>query len=352
MVESQFVTESSVQPEYSTPLRCPVCHNDHSFELECEHFDECEVRDGTLSCSICGNEFPLRRGVAHLLHNPPDFVERESKGLDRFVETMRNDGWGKERVLQLPDIPDGYWAAQKISMDQLLKEHHFNRGSRLLDIGANTCWASRIFARLGLKVTALDITLPEMQGLHTADWIFEAEPELHFERVLGLMFDMPIASNSQDYVFASQVLHHNDRENLKRTFKEIFRVLKPGGKLIIFNEQMKFPLELKRDHAKEVEQYEGYEHVWFFHQYALDAWRAGLRDFRPLVPYYHHMFSLEYRIAPDTRSLVAIHAAIRQIIRGGRLRRVLLTSYYTLVAGGVSLTMICQKPESEGSKHP
>jgi uncharacterized protein len=334
-----------VREGFASLLRCPVCGSEKVLELQAERFDEREVREGTLHCTACRAELPVRRGVAHLMPDPPDHVRREAAGLDRFAATMRRDGWDRERVLDLPDEPDGYWAAQKISMEQLLEEADLRTGERVVDIGSNTCWATRIFARLGLQAIALDIALVEMQGLHTADWIFEAEPQFYFERVLGLMFDMPIASGSLDYVFCCQVLHHNDRQSLRRTFEEIHRVLRPGGKLLVINEQMKFPLQLKRDHGKEVAVYGGYEHVWFFHQYALDAWRAGLRRFRILEPRYHHAFAgTAYQITPETRAIDAVKIAATQVMRRGRLRRALYTGYRTMVGGDVSLSMICEKP--------
>ena len=58
-----------------------------------------------------------------------------------------------------------------------------------------------------------------MQGLYTSDYFIE-DGTSYFERVLGSMYDMPIASDSLDYVFCCEVLHHNDSESLRRTFEE------------------------------------------------------------------------------------------------------------------------------------
>ena len=98
------------------------------------------------------------------------------------------------------------------------------------------------------------------------------------------MYDPALASESVDYVFCCEVLHHNDVANLNRTLEELYRVLKPGGTLFVVNEPMRFPLMLKRDHAEEVAEYEGNEHVHFFHQYLRAVRRAGFEVARPWPP--------------------------------------------------------------------
>ena len=198
----------------------------------------CEVREGVLACARCRGEFQLHRGVGNLTPNAPEHVSQEAAGLERFAEYMRADGWDKERILRLPDMDDGYWYVQRRSMRQLLGLIDLQPGEWLLDVGSNTCWASNQFAARGLNVIALDISTAEMQGLYTSDYFIE-DGISYFERVLASMYDMPIASGSLDYVFCCEVLHHNDEASLRRTFKEAFRVLKPGGRMLIFNETIK-----------------------------------------------------------------------------------------------------------------
>ncbi|MGI8505787.1 MAG: class I SAM-dependent methyltransferase, partial [Solirubrobacteraceae bacterium] len=184
-------------PQY---LRCPVCRADRTLRLHARESDAREVRDGTLRCAACGAELALHRGVGHLLRDPPGHVEREAAGLERFADHMRADGWDRERVRRLPDIEDGYWYVQGVSIDQLMTTVAFAPGQSLLDVGSNTCWASNYFARRGLRVIALDIATAELQGLYTSDF-FIADGTSYFERVLGSMYDMPIASDSLDYVY-------------------------------------------------------------------------------------------------------------------------------------------------------
>jgi SAM-dependent methyltransferase len=261
--------------ESLTPLlRCPSCRTDGSLRVRESERDGREIREGELSCERCAARFPVRHGIAELLHEPADFVRRESAGLERFADVMRADGWDRERILALPDVDLPYWHGQRRAMDALLDRVAFKPGERILDVGSNTCWASNILAARGLEVIALDIATAELQGLSTADYFIE-RGEVFFERVQSVMFDPALADASMDYVFCCEVLHHNDPSHLRNTFRELHRVLRPGGRLFVVNEPMRFPLRLKRDHGREVAQFEGNEHVYFFHQYYLAARRAG-----------------------------------------------------------------------------
>jgi SAM-dependent methyltransferase len=255
---------------------------------------------------------------------------------------MRADGWDRDRVRNLPYDDLRYWYIQRVSYEQLLDEVDFQPGERLLDVGANTCWASNRFARLGLDVVALDIATAELQGLETAEYFLETG-EVYFERVLSSMAAPALTSSSFDYVFCCEVLHHNDPQALRQTLSELHRVLKPGGKLLVINEPMRFPLRLKRDHGEEVAQFDGNEHVYFFHQYYAAARRAGFAvSLRR--PKYNAFFS-------DQPTVLELEHGARRItweLGNYLLRRIPATrnavyAYRTLIAGDLSLTMICTK---------
>ena len=190
-------------------LRCPACGGEHSFTLCAEAGDEREWREGRLRCRLCACEFVVHRGVAELLFDAPEHIVAEASGLERFALVMAAGGWSRETVLALPDVEHGYWYVQARSMHQLLTTVPFRPGEQILDVGSNTCWAANHFAERGLRAIALDISTAELQGLYTADYFLE-QGRVFFERVLGSMDSIPLASSSVDYVYCCEVLHHND----------------------------------------------------------------------------------------------------------------------------------------------
>jgi SAM-dependent methyltransferase len=332
-----------MRKDFLPMLRCPRCRAEQRFSLTVRSETAREVREGTVTCDACRQAYAITDGIVDLLHDPPDFVRREAAGLDRFAERMRQDGWGREKIRALPNIQDGYWYTQGTSLNQLLHEVPFQPGERLLDVGSNTCWASNKFAERGLEVIALDIATTEMQGLKTAEYFFEQD-KVYFERVLGTMFDVPIASGSLDYVFCCEVLHHNDAVTLKRTFRECYRLLRPGGKLLVINETMKFLMDLKRDHAHEVAEFEGYEHTFFFHQYYLAARRAGFR-LSVREPRYHPFFArLPISLPPELPLLPSLKLTLGHFGRKSRLVSQLYLAYLNMVRGGVALNLVGVKP--------
>jgi ubiquinone/menaquinone biosynthesis C-methylase UbiE/uncharacterized protein YbaR (Trm112 family) len=325
-------------------LRCPRCKAEASFELAVETENEREVREGELTCTACGESRPIRRGIVDLMPGTvPAFVRREAAGLDRFADAMRSDGWDRETVLSLPYLQHGYWYAQATMMHQVLNTVALQPGDTILDVGSNTCWAAAMLAERGLRVTALDINASEMQGLATGDWWCEAK-QVHMERVLGVMFDIPLAANSLDWIWCCEVLHHNHRANLWATMRELQRVLKPGGAVIVVNETLRSLREPHLRPGDDVGDFEGHEHAYLRRSYVKAARDAGLRV-EVRGPRLHRAFSDEpFDIGPQmTIKEGLLAAAAHAVRRDPRLRRAYL-AWKAYVAGATSLHMLATKP--------
>jgi SAM-dependent methyltransferase len=317
--------------------------------MEVAEHDEREVREGSLGCRSCGHVAAIEHGVAQLLPDPPEFVRREAAGLERFADLMRADGWDRARILNLPNDDLPYWRGHARGIEMLFDRIRFEPGQLLLDVGSNTCWASNLFAERGLEVIALDIATAEMQGLHTADWWFDANG-VYFERVLSTMFAPALASGSVDWVFCSEVLHHNDRAHLRRTLAELHRVLRPGGALLVLNEPLRYPTNLKRDHGDEVAEFEGNENVYFFNQYLGAARKAGFEVelLEPATPFFT---GDPLWLAREASVLGSTKVYGKQLLRRSRAGRRAFLWWTTLLGPEGNLSMVCRKRGSRGAPH-
>ena len=339
-----------MRASFAERLRCPVCGRDHTLRLCIEVSDEREVREGLLRCSACAAEQPVRRGVPELLHDPPAYILAEAAGLERFADHMRVAGWDRETVLQLPYLEHGYWYVQARSMHQLLSTIPFQPGQSILDVGSNTCWAANHFAERGLHAIALDIATTELQGLYTAD-LFIDGGNVFFERVLGSMDAIPLASSSLDYVYCCEVLHHNDAAALRRTFAEIFRVLRPGGRLLMVNETLKTVRDPSGVHVEGVEQFEGNEHAHWALRYRWEATRAGFYT-EVTEPHYRPFFGdSELALAAGTAPLRSCGRRLGFSVRGSMLARRAYLAWLDHVWGRVSMNMIATKPSRYLGRH-
>jgi SAM-dependent methyltransferase/uncharacterized protein YbaR (Trm112 family) len=323
-------------------LRCPSCAAERTLQLDVAQRDAREIVAGALACTACGHRAPIERGVVDLMPDPPEEVRLEAAGLERFAALMRSEGWDRERILRLPKDPLGYWRYLDAAMEHMLAELDPPAGATLLDVGSNTCWAANAFAQRGLEVVALDIATVELQGLHTAEWFFEAN-DVYFERILATMTDPPIASGTLDYVFCSQVLHHNAKPQLRGTLRELHRVLKPGGTLIVLGEPLRFLTNLKRDHGAEVAEYEGNENIYFYGQYLRAARAAGfeIEVIPPRLPAY---LGYQLTLTLESSALGSAKVFAQHMLRRSQLGRKLMLGFAMHFGPDAALAMYARKP--------
>src|SRR5262249_9697652 len=119
----------------------------------------------------------------------------------------------------------------------------FKPGARVLEIGAGFCWASREIAKRGAELVTIDIC----DYLKIADLYLEQG--LFFERLYADMNHLPFRDGSFDVVFAAAAVHHSS--DLAETFRELRRVLKPGGRIVLLNECFVGMLEKAQVHAED-----------------------------------------------------------------------------------------------------
>ncbi len=183
----------------------------------------------------------------------------------------------------------------------------------------------------------------ELQGLRTADWWFD-DQGTYFERVLAQMSALPFADDSFDWVFCCEVLHHNDRRGMTDALHEIRRVLRPGGSLLVMNEPLRWPTDLKRTHGVEVAQFAGNEHVYFFLEYLWMARRAGFHSIRTSAPAFDAFHSCDpIHLTLEASALGSFKLAAINVARQRPFVRRLHSWWRYLMGPNVSLQMICTK---------
>lgn len=101
-------------------------------------------------------------------------------------------------------------------------------GSEVADIGTGTGYLAKSLAKYAKKVWAIDSSTAMLEV--AGNDLMRAGLN-NIELRAGDAHDLPLQDASQDFVYANLLLHHLLEPAL--AIKEMFRVLKPGGHLII-----------------------------------------------------------------------------------------------------------------------
>ncbi len=154
------------------------------------------------------------------MENSPSRLEQERQFHDRQAEARR-------QVLQDADL---YFRESEFlehepwirpTVDWLEPVTH----ESLLDLGSGHGIASVYFARRGAKVTALDLSAGYLRETFR-------RAEVNGVKIQGLSGNaehLPFADASFGRIYGNAILHHL---SLERAGREIFRVLKPGGRAV------------------------------------------------------------------------------------------------------------------------
>jgi ubiquinone/menaquinone biosynthesis C-methylase UbiE len=137
-------------------------------------------------------------------------------------------------------------------------------GKLAADIGAGTGFVTEELVRSGLKVIAVDQSEAMLDEMKKK---FEKSDAIQYRR--GDFDKLPFTDDSVDYVFANMYLHHVDIPRV--AIKEMARILKPGGKLVITDmDEHRFEFLRKEQHDR-----------WLgFKQQDVENWfeEAGLKN--------------------------------------------------------------------------
>lgn len=208
-----------------------------------------EIREGTLRCTVSGREYQVKAG-APILIEPSDMSASMVKDqqlielADRHVDNLIATGTLPQ---ELKNRGKAYGQGLKANTELLFTLFEgVPKGKKLLEIGAGDTKLSARFAKLGFQVVALDFAGYRLCS--TADrYMSQGE---YFERVVGLMANLPFKDDTFDVVFMHATLHHAlpldhskfewcNPSNMIESLSEIGRVMKrrvEGGVLVLAGE--------------------------------------------------------------------------------------------------------------------
>ena len=101
-------------------------------------------------------------------------------------------------------------------------------GKTVLDVGCGLGYFSVFAAKAGAMVTAIDLKSEMLQAAHMIADLNGVECQFYCAKASKL----PVLDNSIDIIAGMLILHHLSRPDIQSAFREIYRVLRDGGRAI------------------------------------------------------------------------------------------------------------------------
>lgn len=217
-------------------LQCPRCAGRLSLsEFEVE---QGEVRTGTLTCvANKDHSYEIKDGIMYFASGFDHEAVKKEIAYENSTYHGSDQLKDAKIIAQFPEtLPDLWPHTCNFGPDfrTLLNKLNLKRGDWVLDVGTGPCWSTRMLAQRGVHAIALDVNDANYYGLKTSDILFEAH-NVYFERILESMTNLPFADETLDAVTFNASFHHTP--DMEKTLEECFRVLKPGGRIAMVNEE-------------------------------------------------------------------------------------------------------------------
>jgi SAM-dependent methyltransferase len=218
-----------------TLVCCPACGGRLRVETIADQSDG-EIVAGRLECTGCGQLYPIEQRLPLLYVNDQRWAPkaREAIGWVKLHKKLGIYEQSQDAVdLKIPYYPQEPWLTTARHFDVGLKVANLSGHEMILDLGAGRGWAAKHFALKGCYAIAIDIVPDEQVGLGRAYALMD-HASVHFEPVIGDSENLPFIADTFDIVFGAAVLHHTS--NLPLLLQNVYKVLKPNGRLIAISE--------------------------------------------------------------------------------------------------------------------
>lgn len=206
---------------------CPACRK----SLTLVPVSENEV----LQCTACQSRYPISAG-SPLLIMPVSGNQATKEDIQVFWGELykaayaHNDEMKPERLAfssQLKDLERLFRHREHLAVEEM--PIHALSGEKILEIGSGAGVHSVYFSSKGAHVVSMDITLERVEATAAKlDCVGKNGANL---AVQGDAERLPFEDGTFDIVYSNGVLHHTPKTD--QAVREVFRVLKPGGKAVI-----------------------------------------------------------------------------------------------------------------------
>jgi len=147
---------------------------------------------------------------------------------DKYIPALSYD-----RLTPLFD-PVLRWSLRELELKRrLIVQARIEPGQRVLDLGCGTATLTILIQQTHPEAEVVGIDGDPRILTIAKTKAAKAGVNLTFDQ--GMAFDPPYPDNSFERVVSSLVLHHLTTENKRRAFKEVYRVLRPGGELHVLD---------------------------------------------------------------------------------------------------------------------